>query len=58
MPYGKGRVVNVHSALYNEEVIIDEFVPYRDGTRSAWCTTKDGLEVSMRDDEVELTEVF
>ena len=58
MPYGKGRVAERHSTLYDEIVTIDEFVPWRDGTRSVWVTTEGGYQLSFREDEIELTEVY
>ena len=57
MAYGKGRVAERHSALDDEVVTIEEFVPWRDGTRSVWVTTEDGYQLSFREDEIELTEV-
>ena len=58
MAYGKGRVAERHSTLYDEIVTIDEFVPWRDGTRSVWVTTEGGYQLSFREDEIELTEVY
>lgn len=57
-PYGRGRVVQTHSAFYNEDVTVLEYVPYRDGTRSVWVRFSDGVEASFRDYEIELTEVY
>jgi len=58
MPYGKGRVANVHSSLYNEIVTIEQYVPWRDGSRSVWVRLDDGLDVSFKEDEIELLEVY
>lgn len=58
MAYGKGRCVNKRSAYFNQIVTIDEYVPWRDGSRSVWVTAEDGWEMSFPEAEIELIEVF
>jgi hypothetical protein len=56
--YGKGKCVNVKSSLYNQIFTINEYIPWRDGSRSVWVTAEDGTEMSFKEAEIELLEVF
>lgn len=56
--YGRGKCVNTKSSFYNHVFTIQEFVPWRNGTRSVWVRDEDGVEMSFEETEIELIEVF
>lgn len=58
MAYGKGRCTNTKSQYYNQILTIDEYIPWRNGTRSVWVTDDSGWEMSFPESDIELIEVF
>lgn len=56
--YGRVKIDNPQSAFHNQEFTLQEYVTWRDGSRSAWVIDDDNFEMSFRESDTILLEVF